>query len=38
MGRVSNTAMFDNLIVNTVNGPVPKPTEFSQDTSPIYRP
>jgi galactosylceramidase len=33
-----NTAMFDNLIINTVNGPVPKPTEFAQDANPIYKP
>ena len=33
-----NTALFDNLIVNTVNGPAPKPTEFEQDNSPIYKP
>jgi galactosylceramidase len=33
-----NTALFDNLIVNTVNGPAPKPTEFVQDASPIYEP
>jgi galactosylceramidase len=31
-----NTALFDNLIINTVNGPAPKPTESRQDTNPIY--
>ncbi|MEI7900268.1 MAG: galactosylceramidase [bacterium] len=32
-----NTAMFDNLLVNTVDGPVPQPTVFAQDAAPPYR-
>ncbi|MGD0464632.1 MAG: galactosylceramidase [Tepidisphaeraceae bacterium] len=35
--NVRNTALFDNLIINTVNGPTPKPTEFAADKHPIYR-
>lgn len=31
-----NTALFDNLIVNTVNGTAPQPTVFPQDTAPPY--
>jgi galactosylceramidase len=37
-GNARNTALFDNLIVNTVDGPQPKPTEFKQDASPLYEP
>ena len=37
-GNTRNTALFGNLIVNTVNGHEPKPTEFPQDASPIYEP
>ena len=33
-----NTAMFDNLLVNTVNGAVPQPTVFAQDSTPPYAP
>jgi galactosylceramidase len=33
-----NTAMFDNLIINKVNGPKVEPTIFEQDGSPIYKP
>ena len=31
-----NTAMFDNLLVNTVGGAVPQPTIFAQDATPAY--
>jgi galactosylceramidase len=31
-----NTACFDNLIINTVNGATPTPTVFSQDATPPY--
>jgi hypothetical protein len=31
-----NTAMFDNLLVNTVGGAVPQPTVFAQDITPPY--
>ena len=30
------TALFDNLIINTLNGPKPRPTVFSQDATPPY--
>ncbi len=33
-----NTAMFDNLIINTVDGPKPQPTVFAQDAYPMYKP
>ena len=33
-----NTALFDNLIVNTVGGPKPQPTVFPQDANPLYKP
>lgn len=33
-----NTAMFDNLLVNTVGGSVPNPTVFPQDSTPPYAP
>lgn len=33
-----NSAMFDNLILNTVNGATPQPTSFSQDITPPYAP
>ena len=29
-GDTRNTAMFDNLIINTVDGPKPQPTVFAQ--------
>ena len=32
-----NTAMFDNLIINTVDGPKPQPTVFVQDAYPMYK-
>jgi galactosylceramidase len=31
-----NTAYFDNLLINTVNGTVPAPTVFAQDANPPY--
>jgi galactosylceramidase len=31
-----NTACFDNLIINTVNGATPSPTVFAQDSTPPY--
>jgi hypothetical protein len=31
-----NTALFDNLIINTVNGTTPQPTVFAQDETPPY--
>jgi hypothetical protein len=31
-----NTACFDNLIINTVNGATPSPTVFAQDATPPY--
>jgi galactosylceramidase len=37
-GNARNTALFSKLIVNTVNGAEPKPTEFKQNASPIYEP
>ena len=36
LGNVRNSALFDNLIVNTVNGATPQPTVFDQDANPIY--
>jgi hypothetical protein len=33
-----NSAMFDNLVLNTVNGVAPQPTVFSQDMTPPYAP
>jgi galactosylceramidase len=38
LGAVRNSAMFDNLIVNTVGGATPQPTVFPQDAAPIYGP
>ena len=35
-GTANNTAMYDNLIINTVNGATPPVTVFPQDTSPPY--
>jgi galactosylceramidase len=37
-GDVRNTALFDNLIINPVNGPAPQPTAFPQDDHPMYPP
>ena len=36
LGNVRNSALFDNLIVNTVGGAAPQPTVFPQDAAPIY--
>jgi galactosylceramidase len=36
-GNARNTACFDNLLINQVNGPAVSPTVFVQDGSPIYR-
>jgi galactosylceramidase len=36
-GNARNTAMFDNLLINTVNGPVPSPTDFVSDSDPMYK-
>jgi galactosylceramidase len=36
-GNLRNTALFDNLIINTVNGPTPEPTVFTQDAHPMYQ-
>jgi galactosylceramidase len=33
-----NTALFDDLIINTVNGPAPQPTQCAQDAYPMYKP
>jgi len=35
-GQPNNTAMYDNLIINTVNGATPPVTVFPQDTAPPY--
>jgi hypothetical protein len=37
-GNARNTALFDNLLINHVNGGAVAPTVFVQDRSPIYRP
>jgi galactosylceramidase len=34
--KLRNTAFFDNLIINKVNGPVPRPVLFN-NISPIYK-
>jgi len=36
LGNVRNSALFDNLIVNTVGAATPQPTAFPQDATPIY--
>ncbi len=36
--RTRNTACFDNLLINAVGGLMPKPTEFTKQQSPIYKP
>jgi galactosylceramidase len=36
-GRARNTALYDNLLINRVNGPPVAPTTFEQDAHPIYR-
>jgi len=33
-----NTALFDNLLINAVGSPTPKPTVFSTSQTPIYKP
>jgi galactosylceramidase len=35
-GGVRNTALFDNLVINTVGGSPPKPTVFAQDKDGLY--
>jgi hypothetical protein len=35
-GDARNSALFDNLIINTVNGPKPAPAVFAQDAHPMY--
>jgi galactosylceramidase len=35
-GNGRDTAMFDNLLINNVNGGAVPPTVFAQDSSPIY--
>jgi lysophospholipase L1-like esterase len=35
-GNARNTALFDNLIINSVNGAKPEPTIFPQDAAPMY--
>jgi galactosylceramidase len=35
-GDARNSALFDNLIIKTVNGPKPAPTVFPQDAHPLY--
>jgi len=37
-GDARNTALFDNLLINRVNGGAVKPTVFAQDAYPIYGP
>jgi len=37
-GKARNTALFDNLVINRVNGAAVKPTAFPQDGHPIYAP
>jgi galactosylceramidase len=36
-GNARNTALFDNLIINEVNGPRPQPAVFVQDDYPMYK-
>lgn len=36
-GNARNTALFDNLIINSVNGAKPEPTVFTQDNYPMYQ-
>jgi galactosylceramidase len=36
IGKTRNTALFDNLIINTVGGATPQPTVFVQDATPPY--
>ncbi len=37
-GNARNTALFDNLLINRVNGAAVKPSVFVQDRHPIYGP
>ena len=37
-GNARNTALFDNLLINRVNGAAVEPTVFPQDDQPIYGP
>jgi galactosylceramidase len=36
--RTRNTACFDNLLINAVGAATPKPTVFTKNQSPIYKP
>ena len=36
-GNARNTALFDNLIINSVNAAKPEPTAFVQDAYPMYK-
>jgi galactosylceramidase len=36
--KTRNTAFFDNLLINAVGAATPKPTVFTENQSPIYKP
>ena len=36
VGGVRNTALYDNLILNTVDGPMPEPTKFTGERVALY--
>ena len=36
--QIRNTACFDNLLINAVGAATPKPTVFTENQSPIYKP
>ena len=36
--KTRNTACFDNLLINAVGAPTPKPTVFARNFTPIYKP
>jgi len=36
--KTRNTACFDNLLINAVGAPTPKPTSFARNITPIYKP
>jgi hypothetical protein len=36
--NVRNTALFDNIIIQSPGGTPPKPTVFSKKVNPIYKP
>jgi hypothetical protein len=36
LGKERNTALFDNLVVNSVGGSPVLPTLFPQDSAPLY--